>query len=286
MRLTKKQIELAREYGHLSDREVLVATTQKQLDDILKNVDYGRQTIVIYGGSYSGIGDSATIKYVSGNATIKYVYDNATIESVSGNATIKSVYDSATIESVYDNATIESVSGNATIKYVYGNATIKSVYGNATIESVSGNATIKYVSGNATIKYVYDFCFVRVCSADAKVNIQSDFVSYVETFKHFMFKKDTTVYKKAGGKIVEMMCKKGQKFQSQNASKCRTDRAFVVSITSRDGKETYDKVASDYDSSFVYEVGKEVVAEDYDEKIEECSRGVHFFLSRIAAERY
>jgi hypothetical protein len=48
----------------------------------------------------------------------------------------------------------------------------------------------------------------------------------------------------------------------------------------------YKTGISNWDSNFIYEVGKTVFIEDYDENIKECSTGIHFFLNRKAAERF
>jgi hypothetical protein len=102
----------------------------------------------------------------------------------------------------------------------------------------------------------------------------------------FEVKEDMLVYKKLeDNKICVLKLEKGQKFQSEKYSKCRTDRAFVVSIESIDGKEKYNKGFSLYLSSFIYEVGTYVSAV-YDPYIMECSSGIHFFLKRSDAEEF
>ena len=48
-----------------------------------------------------------------------------------------------------------------------------------------------------------------------------------------------------------------------------------------------EKVVSDYDKSFVYEVGKTISVNNFnDNRWEECSEGIHFFLTREEAVRY
>jgi len=94
------------------------------------------------------------------------------------------------------------------------------------------------------------------------------------------------VYKKLqDDKIASLLLKKGQLFQSRNHDKCRTSEAVVLSIESIDKKETYQDGFSKYDSSFVYKVG-EIIKTDYDKNIQECSSGIHFFLTRESAETY
>ena len=95
-------------------------------------------------------------------------------------------------------------------------------------------------------------------------------------------------YKKAGGKIVKLQIPKTAKRSSATSRKCRCSKAKVISITNTDGSESgLEKVASDRDGGFIYEVGKTVSVKDYDEnRWNECSTGIHFFITRDEAVRY
>jgi len=94
------------------------------------------------------------------------------------------------------------------------------------------------------------------------------------------------VYKKLReDKIAILELKAGQVFQSEFQSKCRTNEALVIAIESIDGEEKFNIGYSKLDASFKYEVGQ-VVSTNYNKKIKECSRGIHFFLTRKAAEHY
>ena len=95
-------------------------------------------------------------------------------------------------------------------------------------------------------------------------------------------------YKKAGGKIVKLQIPKTAKRSSATSRKCRCSKAKVISITNLDGSESgLEKVNSDRDASFVYEVGKTVSVDNFDEnRWNECSTGIHFFITRDEAVRY
>ena len=94
-------------------------------------------------------------------------------------------------------------------------------------------------------------------------------------------------YKKAGNKIVKLLITKDAKRSSATSRKCRCSKAKVLSITSLDGKEEYKRVASDRDPDFVYEVDKIVEVKDFDEnRWNECSTGIHFFITRNEAVMY
>ena len=60
-----------------------------------------------------------------------------------------------------------------------------------------------------------------------------------------------------------------------------------MSITSIDGEEHFEEAKSNYDNSFVYKVGETVEVKDFDEnRWNECSTGIHHFITREEAERY
>ena len=94
-------------------------------------------------------------------------------------------------------------------------------------------------------------------------------------------------YKKANDKIVELLITEDAKRSSATTRRCRCSKAKVLSITSLDGKEEYTKVNSNYDPDFVYEVGKVIEVKDFDEnRWNECSNGIHFFITRDEAVMY
>ena len=77
------------------------------------------------------------------------------------------------------------------------------------------------------------------------------------------------------------------KRSSATTRKCRASKAKVLSITSIDGKEHFEEAKSSRDQSFVYRVGETVEVKDFDEdRWNECSTGIHHFITREEAERY
>ena len=75
---------------------------------------------------------------------------------------------------------------------------------------------------------------------------------------------------------------------SATSKKCRCSKAKVLSITNLDGSESKSGVAvSKYDSSFVYRIGETVEVTDFDQnRWNECSTGIHFFINREDAVKY
>ena len=96
-----------------------------------------------------------------------------------------------------------------------------------------------------------------------------------------------TGYKKASGLIVELEIAEDALRSSATSRKCRASKAKVLSITDVDGNPAGDQVCSDHDKNFVYKVGKIVEVLDFDtNRWNECSTGIHHFITRAEAVKY
>ena len=95
-------------------------------------------------------------------------------------------------------------------------------------------------------------------------------------------------WKKAQGKIVKLEVTDSAKRSSATTLKCRCSQAKVLDIQETDGGSSgLDKIASNHDSSFIYKVGEIVEVPDFDDnRWNECSKGIHFFIDRDMAVRY
>ena len=94
-------------------------------------------------------------------------------------------------------------------------------------------------------------------------------------------------YKKAGGLIVKLEIAEDALRSSATSRKCRASKALVLSITDLDGNPAGDQVCSDYDKNFVYKVGETVEITDFDTgRWNECSTGIHHFITRAEAVKY
>lgn len=94
-------------------------------------------------------------------------------------------------------------------------------------------------------------------------------------------------FKKADDKIVELLITEDAKRSSATSRKCRCSKAKVLSITSADGTKEYKEVRSDRDENFIYKVGEIVRVDNFDEdRWNECSTGIHFFITREEAVNY
>ena len=88
--------------------------------------------------------------------------------------------------------------------------------------------------------------------------------------------------------IVKLEILSDAKRCSGTGRKCRCSKARVLSITNLDGTSNYiTSVVSKFDSDFVYKIGEIVSVPDFDEdRWNECSTGIHFFITREEAVRY
>ena len=95
-------------------------------------------------------------------------------------------------------------------------------------------------------------------------------------------------FKKAGGKIVVLEITEDARRLSATTRKCRCDKAEVLRIENVDGADSgLIEIASDWDPDFIYRVGDIVEIKNFDEnRYNECSRGIHFFINRQEAVEY
>jgi len=88
--------------------------------------------------------------------------------------------------------------------------------------------------------------------------------------------------------IVVLEIPEDAKRLSATGRKCRCNKAKVLEIQNIDGsKADVEFVCSQYDSSFRYKVGETVSVDDFcEDRWNECSQGVHFFINRQEAVDY
>jgi hypothetical protein len=99
---------------------------------------------------------------------------------------------------------------------------------------------------------------------------------------------DLIVWKKGrNGEIIKLLIpKKAKRTASLVGRKCRAEYAKVLEIT-KDGKAMESAKCLNNDYDFIYEVGKRVTPDKYDDDIRvECTSGIHFFQTRQEAEEF
>ena len=156
---------------------------------------------------------------------------------------------------------------------VYGNA---QVYGNA---RVYGNAKVR---GCAAI---YFFFNLKTGSFGGPNDKNDLFMRCPQKGSFTAFKQ---VVGKDGPLILEIEVPADAKRSSAAGNKCRCSKAKAIALYNPDGTPSKETTAkSNNYNGFVYEVGKVAVPDSFDEnRWEECSNGIHFFMSFEEARDY
>ena len=95
-------------------------------------------------------------------------------------------------------------------------------------------------------------------------------------------------WKKVEGKyLVKLQIPEDARRLSATTRKCRCDKAMVLDITSLDGNKHYDEVTNNRYNETIYKVGEMVYPDSFDEnRWNECSHGIHFFINKEDAINY
>ena len=91
--------------------------------------------------------------------------------------------------------------------------------------------------------------------------------------------------------LVKLLILEDAKRNSATGRKCRCSKARVLDISAlQDGKEGPKErkiINTSYDPHVTYEVGKVVEPDSFDDdRFNECSHGIHFFIDKQEAIRY
>ena len=136
------------------------------------------------------------------------------------------------------------------------------------------NADLRYANlSNADLRYAdFEYSILSNAKLDEKEKFRVG-VILTETLQGFK--------KCFNGVIVELEIPVGAIVYCINGSKCRTNKAKVLSISEG------DVAHSIYNDNFTYSAGQEIEIEDFDLAYNaECGTGIHFFKTREEAENY
>jgi uncharacterized protein YjbI with pentapeptide repeats len=128
-------------------------------------------------------------------------------------------------------------------------------------------------------------CGANFCGADLRGAKISD-VKYNENTAFFALQcpeeGSFIGWKKCRSNVlVKLLIPEDAKRSSATSRKCRASKAIVLEVIGA------EKGFSTNDGKFVYEVGKEVFSDSFDEdRWNACSHGIHFFITRKEAENY
>ena len=97
-----------------------------------------------------------------------------------------------------------------------------------------------------------------------------------------------TAFKKCGSYIIELLIPQDAKRCSATTRKCRASYAKVVAITNMDGSQAeVDHVTNHAYEPIEYKIDEYVHPDSFDDdRWNECSHGIHFFINRQEAVEY
>ena len=128
-----------------------------------------------------------------------------------------------------------------------------------------------------------DLRYANLSGADLRYAMNVPFIPYICPEKGSFIG-----YKKANNYIVELLITEDALRSSATTRKCRCSKAKIVSITTLDRiNDGTTEVRSNYDSNFIYKVGKIVEEPNFcEDRWRECAPGIHFFINRQEAVNY
>jgi len=87
------------------------------------------------------------------------------------------------------------------------------------------------------------------------------------------------VWKRVSNGIAKLLIPKEAKRVNATSRKCRAEFAIVLDCPA--------EATSLHDPSFKYKIGEKIISHNFDEnRWNECSGGIHFFLTKEEAEEY
>ena len=135
-----------------------------------------------------------------------------------------------------------------------------------------------------------DLCDADLCDADLRCASMDQMIWNIHTAFYPLQCPDSGSYigyKKASGLVVELEIPADARRSSATSRKCRASKAKVLSITDINGNPAGGQVKSNYDPNFVYAIGETVEVTDFDDnRWNECSTGIHHFITRAEAVIY
>lgn len=88
-------------------------------------------------------------------------------------------------------------------------------------------------------------------------------------------------------RIVKLLILDDSKRSSATSRKCRASKVKVLEISNIERTKQFEEAISTYDDNFIYEKGEILEIKDFNEdRWNECSTGIHFFITRQEAVNY
>ena len=96
-----------------------------------------------------------------------------------------------------------------------------------------------------------------------------------------------TGWKKVGCSLIQLLIPADAKRSSATTTKCRCEKALVMSITNIEETVNYTEAVNKKYAETIYKVGEMVYPDSFDDdRWNECSHGIHFFINKQDAINY
>jgi len=249
---------------HSNSSAELHSNSSAKLHDNSSAELYGNSSAYLYDNSFAKLyGKSSAELY---NQSSAHLYEYSSVE----------LYNNSSAE-LHDNSSAKLHDNSST-----------ELHSNSSAELHSNSSAKLHDNSSAEL---HNFSTATKKSSSCQIKTGDNFFGEIIEYRAiFTAPQDMVVYKKIetinGSAICKLRIDKGQKFQSENHNKCRTNKAFVLDIYNPKTNEKYKSGYSSYNNAFTYTVGKYVYPNSYDENINECSNGIHFFLMEREAIKY
>ena len=164
---------------------------------------------------------------------------------------------------------------------------IKSVLGSVLFKLEKENNTIKDTIIEA-VKSGADLSGADLRGADLRCAYLSG-AKNIPFIPTYLPEGEFVAWKKLeNGLIVKLKILEDSKRSRSTTDKCRCDKAFVIEFQNQDGSKSDLKTFTNKNySECAYTVGEIVKADSWDEnRWNECSHGIHFFIDRQSAVDY
>ena len=164
---------------------------------------------------------------------------------------------------------------------------IKSVFGKLLFEYEKEDNTVKDTLLKA-IESGADLCNADLRSADLRSADLSSAKNIPFTPTYLPEGEFIGWKKLSNGIIVKLKILEDSKRSRANGDKCRCDKALVLEFQNIDGTPSNEKeYTSNVYAKCTYKVGEIVYSDSWDDnRWNECSHGIHFFIDRQSAVDY
>ena len=162
---------------------------------------------------------------------------------------------------------------------------------NIQIKSIYGNVLFEFEKENNTIKDTVEEAMRQKVSL-RRADLRGAILSGAENIPFIPLNCPAEgafiAWKKVEEKLVQLEIPADARRSSATTNKCRCDKAKVLSITDLDEKNPIDEILNTAQvHELLYRVGEMVYPDSFDEdRWNECSHGIHFFVDKEDAINY